>query len=232
MITKYFVLDDVSSAEYGICLSGWPSFGAPSPKVDKVSVPGRNGDLIFESGAFDNVEGSLKCFILHEQTYDSVAEANCWLCKGGYRRLTYDGDVEAYRLVRIVNGAEMAVRMKRLDPFEIKLDCKPQRFLLSGEIPITFSSSGVFDCPAYEGLPLLKVDGNGTLILNGIPIIIADTSEAFYIDCDTQNAYIGTINMNNKISAETFPKIVEGENEIIFGSGINSVEITPRWYTV
>ena len=120
----------------------------------------------------------------------------------------------------------------RLDPFEIKLDCKPQRFLLSGEIPITFTQSGIFDCPAYEGLPLLKVTGNGTLTLNGTSIVIAGTDGAFYIDCDTQNAYAGTVNMNSKITADDFPRVIGGENEILLGAGIESVEITPRWYTL
>lgn len=232
MITKYFVLDDVSSAEYGIFMSGYPSFGAPSPKFEKVSVPGRNGDLIFEDGSFENVEGNLKCFILHEQTYDTVAEANKWLLKTGYRRFCYDGDEEAYRLVRIVNGAEIAVRMKRLDPFEIRLDCKPQRFLLSGEIPMMFTESGSFDCPAYVGLPLLHVLGNGTITLNGVTIEISNTSEDFYIDCDTQDAYKGIINMNANILAEEFPKIYSGKNELVLSSGIDFAEITPRWYTI
>lgn len=231
MNTKYFVLDDISSAQYGICLQRWPSFSAPKARVNKVTVSGRNGDLIFYDGSFENVEGTLPCFVLHEQTYDAIGDANRWLCKSGYRRLTYDGDVEAYRLARVVNGAEIAVRMKRLDPFEIKLDCKPQRFLLSGEIPILFSSSGVFDCPAYEGLPLLKVTGNGQITLNGQQITISGTTGSFYIDCETQNAYAGMTNLNNKISAEEFPKIVSGENELYL-SGVNSVEITPRWYTV
>ena len=232
MITKYFVLDDVSSARYGICLQRWPSFSAPKAKVEKVTVSGRNGDLIFYDGSFDNIEGTLSCFVLHEQTFDAVGDANRWLLQSGYRKFTYDGDTEAYRLVRVVNGAEVAVRMMRLDPFEIKLDCKPQRFLLSGEITITFTQSGIFDCPAYEGLPLLKVTGNGTLTLNGTSIVIAGTDGAFYIDCDTQNAYAGTVNMNSKITADDFPRVIGGENEILLGTGIESVEITPRWYTL
>ena len=232
MITKYFVLDDVSSARYGICLQRWPSFSAPKAKVEKVTVSGRNGDLIFYDGSYENIEGTLSCFVLHEQTFDAVGDANRWLLKSGYRKFTYDGDTEAYRLVRVVNGAEVAVRMMRLDPFEIKLDCKPQRFLLSGEIPITFTQSGIFDCPAYEGLPLLKVTGNGTLTLNGTSIVIAGTDGAFYIDCDTQNAYAGTVNMNSKITADDFPRVIGGENEILLGTGIESVEITPRWYTL
>lgn len=232
MITKYFVLDDISSAQYGISMQRWPSFSAPKSKVQKVSIPGRNGDLIFSEGSFENVEGRLQCFILHEQTFDSVAEANTWLCKTGYRKLTYDGDVEAYRMARVVNGSECAVRMMRLEPFEIVLDCKPQRFLLSGEIPITFTSSGVFDCPAYEGLPLLKVTGNGTLILNGTPIVISGASGELYIDCDIQNAYQGTINRNDKISCLYFPKVVAGRNTLTVTSGITKVEIIPRWYTI
>ena len=232
MITKYFVLDDVSSEEYGICMKKWPSFSAPTPRIEKVSVSGRNGDLIFTDGSFENIEGTLSCFILHEQTFDAITDANRWLLKAGYRRFSYDGDTEAYRLARIVNGAEIAVRMKLLNSFEIKLDCKPQRFLLSGETPIMFTASGLLDCPAYEGLPLLHVQGNGTITLNGVTIEVSDTNEDFYIDCDTQDAYKGIINMNANILAEEFPKICAGENELVLSTGIDYVEITPRWYTV
>ena len=232
MNTKYFVLDDISSDQYGICLQRWPSFTAPKARVNKVTVSGRNGDLIFYDGSFENVEGTLSCFVLHEQTYDAVADANRWLLKAGYRRFSYDGDVEAYRLVRVVNGAEIAVRMKRLDPFEIKLDCKPQRFLLSGEIPLYFSESGVFDCPAFEGLPLMKIIGNGVVSLNEKTITIAGSEDWLMVDCDTQNAYRENTNMNGKIYCTDFPKVEAGENRLVISGNISSVELIPRWYTL
>ena len=231
MITKYFVLDGESSAQYGIQMQAPPVFEAPRQKITKVSVPARNGDLVFYEDAFENIKGTLKCFILKEQSFDYLADANRWLMKTGYRKLSFDGDDESYRLAVITNAGQCAVRMYYLDPFEIELDCKPQKYLLSGEIPMLFTSSGVFDCPAYEGIPLLKITGNGTVTLNGKTITISGSSDWLMVDCEIQDAYKGTTNLNGKISCDEFPKVVSGENTIGL-SGVTSVEITPRWYTV
>lgn len=233
MITRYFALDDVSSAQYGISLQKCPSFDAAKPVIEKVTVPSRNGDLIFYSGAYENVSGALDCFILHEQTYDALAEANGWLSKQGYRKLTYDGDAEAYRMARIVNLGEFSVRMMRLDPFTIDLDCKPQRFLNSGDVPMVFLASDYFDCPAVSGLPLLRIYGtSGTVRINDKTIMLNTINEYVDIDCELQNAAKGNVNCNSNISCLDFPKLNSGKNEIAFSSGISKVEMTPRWYTL
>ena len=56
--------------------------------------------------------------------------------------------------------------------------------------------------------------------------------EYVMLDCDTQNAYKGTENKNNTISAATFPKLEHGENQIGWSGGITGIEITPRWWTL
>lgn len=73
----------------------------------------------------------------------------------------------------------------------------------------------------YEGAAILSDTISITL---GTPITI---------DCDTQDAYSNTINRNNDIFVQnTFPELKPGENSIIFSSGITSVEVTPRWWTL
>ena len=232
MNTQFFTLDGESSEYYGITMQSAPVFSAPKPRVETVSVSGRNGDLIFYDGSYENIEGTLRCYILHEQSFDVLADANKWLCKKGYRRFAYDGDEFSYRMVRIVNGAECAVRMKILDPFEITLDCKPQKFLVSGDNPITFTSSGGLYSPAVGGLPLLKVYGTGSLWINDTEIEVLDSDGWVMIDCETQNAYKGMTNCNSDISCDEFPILVSGQNSIEFDNTITKVELTPRWYVL
>lgn len=233
MITRYFVLDGESSEKYGIALQGPPVFSAPKAKVTKVSVPGRNGDLLFDEDAFENVTGTLRCFILKEQSFNYIADANIWLMKKGYRKLSFDGDDDSYRLARIVNAAECAVRMYYLDPFELEIDCKPQRFLNSGNTVLTFDASGSFDCPAYGGQPLLRIYGtSGTVTINDKTITLTGINGYIDVDCELQDAYKGNENWNSSISCTDFPKLTYGSNSIILSSGITSVDMTPRWFTI
>jgi phage-related protein len=48
------------------------------------------------------------------------------------------------------------------------------------------------------------------------------------------DCYEGSENRNANVSFENyeFPQIAPGENEVSFTSGISSVSIRPRWWTV
>lgn len=232
MINKYFVLDGESSLQYGISMQGRPSFSSPVPKIEKVTVPGRNGDLISFDGSYENVQAEIRCFILKNTVYDFVSDANTWLSIPGYRKLSYDGDDEAYRLARITNLADVSVRMKLLNPFVLNFDCKPQRFLLSGEETYEMDSSGSLYCPGVGGLPLVRIFGTGTVVINGKSIVVTSVSEYVDVDCDTQNAYKLGDNKNSTIQCSDFPKMQNGENVITISSGISKIEITPRWFTL
>lgn len=233
MRTKYFTLDSISSQRYGIQMQRGLEFEQPKPRVETVSVKGRNGDLLYYDGSFENVRCTASCFILHEQIYDHLAEAIKWMSVLGYRKLSFEGDEQAFRLASITNLPAVQVRMHRLAPFEVEWTCKPQRFLLSGEDEYTFTQSGNLHNPAFEGLPLFQVFGtSGAISVNGHNISISDIDGFIWLDFDTQNAYKGINNQNNKINAVEFPKLVAGDNEILITGNISKVVIKPRWYTL
>lgn len=57
---NFFQIDDVSTptdpaAEHFV-ISGYGTYGAPERDVSMVSIPGRNGDLVFDNGRFTNAE--------------------------------------------------------------------------------------------------------------------------------------------------------------------------------
>ena len=53
------------------------------------------------------------------------------------------------------------------------------------------------------------------------------------LDCDVQNAYDGTLNLNNNITITGgWPVLATGQTAISFSGGITAVEITPRWWSI
>ena len=119
--------------------------------------------------------------------------------------------------------------------FTVEFDCKPQRFLKSGERPIEFTTSGskLFNkwMPAK---PLVKVygSGSGTLTFGGRTINISSIDSYVMLDCETQNAYKETSNKNSTVSISRYPELLNGENIISWTGGITKVEITPRWWVL
>ena len=118
--------------------------------------------------------------------------------------------------------------------FDVIFDCKPQRFLKTGETSQTFTGSGSLTNPTrYPALPLVRAYGTGTLRLGSTSIVISSNNSYIDIDCEIQDAFRGATNCNGNItlSSGRFFALAPGYNGISM-SGITRVEITPRWWTL
>jgi phage-related protein len=155
------------------------------------------------------------------------------MSKKGYRRLETSDDPDHFWLARVENSPRIEQRLRTLAPFEIGFDCKPQRFLKSGEQKITMTSSGTI-LNQYGGtaLPLVVVygQGTGTLTVNDCVVNVKFLDNDIWLDCDTQNAYNNEGNQNAYIDAPTFPTFPSGEIKIAFSGDIDSIDIIPRWW--
>lgn len=234
---EYFWIDKTRCDDVGLRLQGPVTFLAPQPKGETVSVPGRNGDLYFFDGSYSNVTGTARCFALAPERVDRLLHAISGWCMGapGYHRLSVSEEPDVYRLARITAGPQTEIRVRRLAPFELSFDCKPQRFFLSGEWPILYEAPGkLYNRFAFAAEPLIKVSGNGpgALQIGAYPVEIKALDGYLMLDSQTQNAYKGTLNKNAAIKAAEFPRLAPGENEIGWTGGVTSVEITPRWWTL
>lgn len=234
MLKTTFWLDGKDARDYGIYLQRPVEISGATPEVETVHVQGRNGDLIFDTGAYHNRTGLAACFALNRNVAQYVTAASSFLLDGaGYRRLEVWEDDEHYFLARVMNGAGLQARLKTLNPFEIELDIMPQAWLKNGSDPVTFDATGFIDNP-YSGRakPLLKVNGSGAgaININGTPISITSITDYIMLDCETELAYKGTVNLNSGVNAPKYPVLDRGQNEIAFSGGVTSIEITPRWW--
>lgn len=229
-----FYLDGVDARSAGIHLQEPLSFSAAVPIAEEQSIPGRNGDLIWETGSYENRSGSASCFCLQKDVEKAISSAGRFLMgKKGYRRLETSDDPDHYWMARVENSPEIAMRLRALAPFEIGFDCKPQRFVKAGENAIIFDADGaLFNQYGQVSLPFITLygQGEGLLTVGDCVVEVNDLDGVLYLDSETQNAYNDDGNKNMTINAPVFPTLPDGETEISFIGGIERVEIVPRWW--
>lgn len=190
MAVNYFTFGGIKSSDYGIYISGEGVFNAPKRDVEKYSIPGRNGDFILDKGRFENIEVRYPVFNYEKNLSDFETKLsnfrNALASKKGYQRLTDTFHTDEYRMAAFVEGVEVIpVKYNTASEFEIVFNCKPQRFLTSGETATAVASGGTITNPTlFDASPLIECKGYGNVsvgdysfdIINQIigPIVLAD----------------------------------------------------------
>lgn len=229
----------VSSEDVGLRMEHHPQRMFPAPKLDRVSIPGRSGELLFPQGAFENYTQSYDVWIEPaRRDYASIAQAVAsWLyAKSGYQQLRDETDIDTYRLACCIDSAELDNRLLLTGKGTIRFLCKPQRWLVQGDQVQNFAASGatIRSPTQFDALPLITVYGTGagTLSVGNITCTLNEIDGYITLDSDLQNAYKGTANKNNTVSIPTFPRLAPGNNAIAWTGGVTRVEIIPRWWTI
>lgn len=234
MLNETFYLDGIDARSAGIQLQAPIQFSEAVPVVEAQTIPGRNGDLIWATGSYENRGASASCFCLQTDVEKAIGSAGRFLMgKKGYRRLETSDDPDHFWLARVENSPAIDMRVRTLSPFDISFDCKPQRFLKSGEHSFEITESGfIFNQYGQTALPLISVYGSGAgeLTIGDCTIDIQALDGVLILDSEIQNAYNEHGNQNMNINAPTFPVLPDGKIPIAFSGGIERVEIVPRWW--
>lgn len=205
--------------------------------MEVIQIPGRNGDLIIDSGVYNNYAQSYEVYFnaSKNRTPKQSRMVREWLQTAtGYQRLEDSYDPEFYRLAYFSGPAEIENIMNQYGRMTISFMCKPQRWRKDGETPLLLTASQTIYNELFPALPLIKINGTGAgnLYVGGYTVEILSLDEYVMLDSDTQNAYKGTLNKNSTISAPEFPVLQSGDNVVDWDGNITSIEITPRWWTV
>lgn len=236
MSINSFTYNGVSSSSFtGVYVGGQATFGAPQRDVTKVAIPGRNGELIRDNGRFLNTQIAYTIVIMNDFV-NTARQIKDWLMSvRGYARLEDTYQPNHYRMARVADVIEFETgAYNATGKAQVIFDCKPQRFLKSGETEQTFSSSGTITNPTpFDAKPLIRLSGNGTLSVQIGNMTITATNVSFYvdIDCESMNCYKGDVNKNSSVTFSThaFPVLPSGDTGIVPGSG-TTVAITGRWW--
>ena len=238
MITRdnWLTFGGKSTKDFGVFLVGNAVYNAPEREYEKVSIPGKNGDLLIDQKRFANLELSYDVILFEDFDRNITGLRNYLLTTVGYNRLEDTYFPGEYRIARYASMFEVEnFRHSDIGTFVITFDCKPQRFLKTGETAIILTSSGsIYNPTIMPAKPLVRVYGTGQVAIGNQTITITSANEYTDIDCELQDAYKGTTNCNGNIILNSggFFELTGGVNGVTLGSGITRVEITPRWWKI
>lgn len=240
-----FSLGNLDSRDYGIIMTAPPPVVLAERDVMTTGVAGLSGDLVYDNGRYRNVSIPYTCAILPEEDQslrEAVMGAVALLqSSSGYQKLVNTYHPETCRIARVASEISVESIVEQVGRFTVTFDCKPQRFLAAGEIPVEVSDSGVLHNPTgFASKPLISVFAlyGGTLTVGDTEIVIKPFPFPIILDSEIQQAYhrndpSGIKYVNDYVTAPVFPELQPGETEIRWeGQEDAGIMITPRWWTL
>lgn len=235
-----------SSSDYGMVVSEAPTFEQPKRKLTVFTVPGRNGSVLFEQDAFEDVVRSYKVWVAQEIEEDSggsisgtlaerVNAITSWLNSlSGYQELSDSFEPDVYRLAYYSGGNDVSNELMQYGETTLTFTCRPERFLVSAKDPVTVVNNSVLNNPTlFKSKPLIHIEGSGIVEVGINGVTIGATVDGYInIDCERLNAYRAmTENMNGSISG-AFPVMEPGNNTITISGSPTLVQITPKYFII
>ena len=228
---------------------------APEPDYEAISVPGRSGDLHLWNDRWKNKMITYHCMCRANARTNVPNILTQLIAQPGYQRITDSLHTSYYKMGTFVGGTVPVYSDGgETARFDLTFDCKPQKWLLSGETETSVASGATVTLtnptrfPAY---PIIKFKNTGTITLahvnsspavsytltNNAPSSLSTTRMVF--DCDLGDTYAASAsgrNYNQHITlggASGKPCLrAAGNTNVSFSGNMSTVAITPRWYTL
>lgn len=238
MVKSYFYFNGARSIDKGLTIEQCPSFVTGQRSVEKITVPGRSGELVIDTGAYGNYTQPYEIWFKDKRlgTTRAARDIAQWLLSGtGYLRLEDTYDPEVFRLAMFTGPLDVENWMLMAGRATLEFDCQPQRWLKDGQNPISVESGQRLLNAWQPALPLIQVTGTGegSLTVGGSTFTISDMPGGITLDSETQDAFFGTQNLNNNVQVNGgYPVLQAGETAVSFSGGITAVKITPRWWSL
>lgn len=242
-----------SSDEFNLKIERFPDILKAARRYEKVSVPGRNGDIYFFDGSYENYTQPYSVFAgsrTDNAAQSSWSEIMEWLVPEsatptiddfinltlyGYKWLIDSNEPDTIRLALFSSGLSAENSWNRFGRTTIEFDCRPERFLADAFTPITFNTSGsVITNPTDRiAKPCLQIYGTngGSVVLNGHIITLNGINQYTYVDSESQNAFKNVWdNKNSTLTTADFPTLASGDNYLTWDGDITKVVVIPRWW--
>lgn len=216
-IYKALKFDNVSSRTYGVYITGEAVYNAPARDVEMITIPGRSGTFALDNGRFENIEVTYPAGIYADTEADfrqAISDFRNFLCsRKGYVRLQDEYNPGEYRMAVYKSGLDVDPAMLRAGEFKITFDCKPQRWLTSGETATTMASGGTLTNPTlFEASPLLEVEGYGTIDFNGYEIELTNET---YGEITLTNTWFSPVAVQHFETSQSFDRYTVETGDII-----------------
>lgn len=171
-------VDGVSLKGYKVYINGTGAYDSAERDVEFIEIPGRSGAFALDKKRFKNITVQYNSGTFAENQPEFARKIsdlrNFLASRDGYVRIEDDYNPEEYRMGVFSRGLEFdPVCYNMASEFPIEFNCKPQRFLKIGDLPVSVASGDVITNPTlFDAHPLIKFNssGDGTIRIGDRPL--------------------------------------------------------------
>lgn len=242
---NWIIFNGKDLRDFSVYCNGTDTYNAPEHEYETITIPGRNGEFKRDMKRFQQIVVPYNCWIATNFDTNIKDLREYMLSVDGYAVLKDTYHPNTYRKAIFEGPIEVSPAMGlSFGSFTLSFNCKPERWLLSGDTAVTISSTGttLTNETKYIARPTLKLIGHGTItVTNGswsynITVAANDYENTEYtIDTERLIAISSSgANMNQYVTPTDRDNwaLLKPGNNIVNYTGFTSVKIIPRWWTI
>jgi len=222
-----------SFLDFGIYITKMPSIPSPKRRVTATQIFGRNGNLKYDEGTYDDITISVECGFVGD-VFSRLNSIKAWLFESGSSPLIFSIENDKKYIAQVVNSIDFEIAMRKLGQFVIVFSCEPFRYAVTEpKVSITTSNTILVNNGTVACQPIIEVYGNGdiTIAIGSQQMQLKGISNKINLNSILQDAYDDALgNLNSKVTGEYFI-LPAGSNNVSWTGNITKVDITQnrRW---
>ena len=228
----YFTFKGVDSRTKNIIVNEYPPRILPKSRTTEITVPGRNGSLTIDEGAYDSIVLPCECTAL---PLCNLEELSAWLRGAGDLVFGHYDNRSIRARVDAQISFDKLMRGRAHRGFTIPFVCQPGRYTYPPLADVVMTEPGVISNPGtMQAEPKITVVGTGEITLTvGTSIMLIDGPETEWtlvIDSELMDCFDSTMTLlRNDWMTGDFPMLRPGANGVSWIGTVTKVTIKPRW---
>lgn len=231
-----FIFNGKKNTEFGLRVAEGKKITASSLDVERVSVPGRDGELLISNNRLNSAELSFPVNFVKEKGLiaTEVYRISEWLNVAGYKDLTISYDPDFIYRAAYLETFSIEETMRQFGKTTINFVCYPVKFYKQGRTTQTLSNGATVNgLGNVNAKPIITLIGSGdcTLTINGRKTKLRAVQNTITLDMQARQVFSGNLPAWDKVVRAPqyqMPYLDAGRN-LISWDGDFTVKMAPYW---
>lgn len=231
-----FTFDGKKNTEFGLKVAEGKKITTSSLDVERVTVAGRDGDLLVSNNRLNSAELSFPVNFVKEKGLiaTEVYKISEWLNVAGYKDLTISYDPDFIYRAAYLEIFSIEETMRQFGKTTINFVCYPVKFYKQGRTTQTLSNGATVNgLGNVKANPVITLVGSGdcTLTINGRKTKLRAVQNTITLDMQARQVFSGNLPAWDKVVRAPqyqMPYLDAGRN-LISWDGDFTVKMAPYW---
>lgn len=231
-----FTFNGKTNTEFGLRVAEGKKISTSGLDVERVAVPGRDGELLISNNRLNSAELSFPVNFVKEKGLiaTEVYKISEWLNVAGYKDLTISYDPDFIYRAAYLETFSIEETMRQFGKTTINFVCYPVKYFKDSMQRQNLSNGLALNGKgSVKAKPIIKLTGNGETVLtiNGRKTKLKDVQGNIVLDMQSNQVYSGNLSAWNKVvrSPEFVMPYLDAGRNLISWTGNFTAEITPFW---